>query len=65
MTDGNSIWGKHELGRQPSEECVHRAAYRVSTCKHVVRLIQSGVRCIKLLKRSAATVAISLAKDTN
>jgi hypothetical protein len=65
MTDGNSIWGKHDLGRQASDERVHGAAYRVSARKYVVRLVQFGVSCVELLECGAATAAISLAEDAN
>jgi hypothetical protein len=65
MTDGNSNWGKHELGRQTSDQCVHCPTYRVSARKFVVGLVQFGVSCVELLECGTPTAAIPLAEDTS
>ena len=65
MTDGNSYGCKYELGRQPSDKCVHCTAYRVSACKYAVRLVQFGVSCVEFLKCGAPTANVPLAEDTS
>jgi hypothetical protein len=63
MTDGNSNWGKHDLGRQASDQCFDCAAYRVSACKYAVRLVQFGVGCVEFLKCGTPTANVPFAKD--